>query len=88
MSLVIPSARDMRDAVENSFSTALLLRLHTVKAIYEAADSVTAGATSVTTAAITKSDTSADVEALFNELGQQGYTVTNGSTTFTVTWGL
>jgi hypothetical protein len=62
--------------------------LHTVKAIYEAADSVAAGDVTCTTSAITKGDTTAAVEALFNELGQLGYTVTNGSTTFTVTWGL
>ena len=88
MSLVIPSARDMRDVDLNPALSDVLLRLHTVKAIYEAADSVTAGDLTCTTAAITKSDTTAAVEALYNELGQCGYTVNNGTTTFTVTWGL
>jgi hypothetical protein len=88
MALGIPPARDMAELGKNPALSDVLLRLHTCKAIFEAADSVTAGDTSVTTAAITKSDTTAAVEELFIELGQQGYTVTNGSTTFTVTWGL
>lgn len=88
MSVAIPSASDLQAVDLNPALTSVFLRLHTVKAIYEAADSVVAGDVSATTAAITKSDTTAAVEALFNELGQQGYTVTNGSTTFTVTWGL
>lgn len=88
MSLVIPSARDMQDASKNIGATDVLLRLHTVKAIYEAADSVVNGDAVCTTAAITKGDTTAAVEALYNELQQQGYSVTNGTTTFTVTFGL
>ena len=88
MSLVIPSASDMQAVDFNPLLTCVLLRLHTVKAIYEAADSVAPGDVTCTTAAITKGDTTAAVEALYNELGQLGYTVNNGSTTFTVTWGL
>jgi hypothetical protein len=88
MSVAIPSASDLQAVDLNPALTSVLLRLHTVKAIYEAADSVVAGDVSATTAAITKSDVTAAVEALYNELGQLGYTVTNGTTTFTVTWGL
>lgn len=88
MSLVIPNARDMREVVFNPTYNGNPLRLATVKAIYEAYDSAAAGATSVTTAAITKSNTTAAVQALYNELQQAGYTVTNGTTTFTVTGGL
>ncbi len=88
MSLVIPSARDMQDACKNVGYNGQALRLATVKAIYEAADSVANGDTTCTTAAITKSNTTAFVEELFAELGQAGYTVNNGTTTFTVTFGL
>ncbi len=88
MGLAIPQARDMAELGKNPALTDVLLRLHTCKAIFEAADSVTAGDTSVTTAAITKSDTTAAVQELYTELGQAGYTVNNGTTTFTVTWGL
>lgn len=88
MALVIPSARDMRDVDFNPALTPAVLRMNTVKAIFTAALAVTAGDLTATTAAITKGDTTAAVEALFNELGQAGYTVNNGSTTFTVTWGL
>lgn len=88
MSLAIPSARDMRDLCQNPGLTDVLLRLHTCKAIFEAADSVAAGDVSATTAAITKGDITAAVQELFTELGQAGYTVNNGSTTFTVTWGV
>lgn len=86
--LGIPPARDMAELGKNNTYNGNALRLATCKAIFEAADSVTNGDTSVTTAAITKSNTTAFVEELYTELGQSGYTVTNGTTTFTVTWGL
>jgi len=41
--------------------------------------------TTITTAAITKG-ADANVEELFLELGQQGFVVNNGSTTFTVSF--
>lgn len=85
--LLIPAARDFNCLLNPAYN-GVLLRLTTLKAIFEAADSVAAGATSFTTAAITKSNTTAAVEELFNELGQMGYTVNNGTTTFTVTCGL
>lgn len=88
MGLAIPSAKDMRELCVNPGLTDVLLRLHTCKAIFEAADSVAAGDTSATTAAITKGDTTVAVQELYTELGQAGYTVNNGTTTFTVTWGI
>lgn len=87
MSLLIPSARELGNLLLNPAYNCVPLRLATAKAIFEAADSVAAGATSGTTAAITKSNTTEAVQALFNELAQAGYTVNNGTTTFTVTWG-
>lgn len=86
--LCIPAAQDMQEACWNLSVSGKLLTLEVCKAIFEAADSVVAGDTLCTTAAITKSDVLADVEALFAVLGQLGYTVTNGTTTFTVTFGL
>lgn len=86
--LCIPAAQDMQEACWNLAVSGKLLTLTTCKAIFEAADSVAAGDTLCTTAAITKSDVLADVEALFNQLQKMGYTVTNGTTTFTVTFGL
>lgn len=86
--LCIPSASDMQEACWNLGVSGKLLTLTTCKAIFEAADSVATGATTCTTAAITKSDVLPDVEALFNVLNQLGYTVNNGTTTFTVTFGL
>jgi hypothetical protein len=86
--LCIPNAADVQEACWNLATSGKLLTLTTCKAIFEAADSAAAGDTSCTTAAITKSDVTADVEALYNLLGQLGYTVTNGSTTFTVSFGL
>lgn len=88
MSLAIPSARDMRDLCQNPGLTDVVLRVATCKAIFTAAQSLTPGGNSITTAAITKGDSTAAVEELFNELGQAGYMVNNGSTTFTVTWGI
>lgn len=87
MSLLIPSARELGNLLQNPNYNAVPLRLAVCKAIFEAADSVAPGATSGTTAAITKSNVTAAVEALFAELAQAGYTVNNGTTTFTVTWG-
>lgn len=86
--LCIPAAQDMQEACWNLTTSGKLLTLTTCKAIFEAADSVAAGDTTCTTAAITKSDVLPDVEALFAVLGQLGYTVNNGTTTFTVTFGL
>lgn len=86
--LTIPAAADMQEACWNLSVSGKALLLATCKAIFEAADSVATGDTTCTTAAITKSDTTADVEALFNILKQLGYNVTNGTTTFTVTFGL
>lgn len=86
--LCIPAASDMQEACWNLTTSGKLLTLTACKAIFEAADSVVAGDVLCTTAAITKSDVLADVEALFNQLQKMGYTVTNGTTTFTVTFGL
>lgn len=88
MGLAIPQARDLAELGKNNTYNGNALRLATCKAIFEAADSVANGDTSATTAAITKSNVTAFVEELFMELGQAGYTVNNGTTTFTVTWGL
>lgn len=86
--LCIPSASDMQEACWNLTTSGKLLTLTTCKAIFEAADSAAAGAATCTTAAITKSDVLPDVEQLFMNLAQLGYTVNNGTTTFTVTFGL
>lgn len=87
MSLAIPSARDMRDLQQNPGLSDVLLRLRTSQAIFTAALAAVPGQPLTTTAAITKSNTTAAVEELYVELGQAGYTVNNGTTTFTITWG-
>ncbi len=88
MSLLIPSARDLGELLKNVAYNGVPLRLAVCKAIFEAADSAAAGDTTCTTAAITKSNVTPFVEELFAELGQAGYTVNNGTTTFTITWSI
>lgn len=66
-------------------NTNSVLRLATLSAIYAAAASITSDV--VTTGAIAKgSATGPEVEELLKELQEAGLSVTNGSTTFTVSW--
>lgn len=77
---------DLTYTVEPNIST---LRGNTISALVTAAlaNQNNNSTNPITTASITKGSVSSqDVEALFIELGQKGFTVNNGSTTFTVSF--
>lgn len=82
----IPTRTDLLNMINPLASAENVLRLATIKALYTAAQAATTGLNGFTTAAISKgSATGPAVGELFLELGENGYTVNNGSTTFTVT---
>lgn len=77
---------DLTYTVEPNIST---LRGNTISALVTAAlaNQSNNSINPITTAAITKGSVSSqDVENLFSELGQNGFTVNNGSATFTVSY--
>ena len=85
----IPTRTDAEQLLLNLADTDSILRMATLKAIWTAMVAATVPTISgagPTTGSISKgSATGQQVEKLYEELRSKGLTVTNGSTTFTVT---
>lgn len=83
-----PQAQDMKDLTRTPADVYTLLRINTLQAIYAAAESNLTNQLSVTTDAITYGSgaTAQQRQQIQAELQQQGFAVTPGETTFTVTW--